>query len=308
MNLSQHPFQFFINTTVRVAFLDDDAQFLDALATSLNGLNAQYFTRQRDLDEALERTSEIRKADRQFLRSLGDPDSFNRLGQVFDYLKNPGRSAIFHIIVVDHMMPGERGRDFCARHRDDRVFRILLTGAAQDDLAVQAFNAGDIDYFVPKQTRGLRNTLTRVLDDVQLRLYTAHCHRARSLVNAQAMAALDTSSVQQALKALLKEYDVAEHILVPQPLGLAALTSAAKPLWIQFETPRSQRELLDLLPETIVSPDVIAAVDTGTHTANVEAAAQLGGSVCTAVLQPLGDNAELAAAVFDLPPPSTTPA
>lgn len=308
MNLSQLPFQFFFKTTVRVAFLDDDAQFLDALATSFSGLSAQYFTRQRDLHEALERTSEARKADRQFLRSLGDSDSFNRLGQVFDYLANPGRSAIFHIIVVDHMMPGERGRDFCARHRDDRVFRILLTGAAQDDLAVQAFNADDIDYFMPKQTRGLRNSLTSALNDVQRRLYSKYCHRVSSLADPQSMAALATSSAQLNLNALLKEYNVAEYILVPQPLGLAALTSAAKPLWIQLETPRSHRELLDLLPETTASPDVIAAVRTGTHTANAEAASQLGGTVRAAELRPLGDNTELAAAVFDLPPPSTTPA
>ncbi len=290
----------FVKTRVRVAFLDDDAQFLDALATTLSGLNAQFFTRQRDLDEALAHTHAARQADKSLLNSLSEPDVFNRLARVFGYLENPGRSAIFQIIVVDHMMPGERGRDYCSRHRGDGVFRILLTGAADESLAVEAFNSGDIDYFVPKQTRGLRSKLSSVLDEVQLRLHADISERMRAIADPEAMAALNTSSAQRDLRTLLKSYHVDEYVLLPQPFGFAALTTGAKPLWFQLETPRSRLELLGLMAEANAAPELIANVEAGTHTVNIEAAAQSGGrvSVCAAELHPLGRGADLSVGVF----------
>ncbi len=293
----------FIKTHARVAFLDDDAQLLDALATSLTGLNAQFFTQQRDLDDALARTRAARQADKALWNSFAESDTPNRMGKVFAYLTSPGRSAIFHIIVVDHMMPGERGRDFCARHRDEGVFRILLTGAADDHLAVEAFNAGDIDYFVPKQTPGLRSKLSNVLDETQTRLHAEIVRRIRSIADPEAIAALDTPSVQRSLKSVLKDFHVSEYVLLPQPLGIAAITTGSKLLWLQIETRRSQRELLGLLTEMNAAPELIERVRTGTHTVNMEVVAQSGGRafLCAANLHLLGDDAALAVGVFEFP-------
>ncbi len=57
-----------------------------------------------------------------------------------------------HIILCDHIMPGENGLDYCRRLRDRHApgIRILITGNGDLPLVVEALNSRALFRFVPK--------------------------------------------------------------------------------------------------------------------------------------------------------------
>jgi len=290
----------FIKTRPRVAFLDDDAGFLDALMNAIPEVSAQFFTEQSRLDEALARTATARQAEQALWASLGNGSSGGHLNGAFAYLSHAGRSGVISIIVVDHMMPGESGREFCARHAGEGLEQILLTGTADSTMAVQAFNAGDIDYFIPKQSRGLRNVLVEALQATQSKLDCKASDNIREHVLPQVMTALSTPDVRQDLMRLMNDYSVDEYIFLNNPLGIAATTGDGHCLWFQLETKQSLVELADLMRETGSLPDLVQSVLQCSLTVNMELAHQFhkAADPASAPLTALGVNGLLSVGVF----------
>jgi len=54
------------------------------------------------------------------------------------------------VVVVDYSMPGLNGLQFCEQIKDPQIGKVLLTGVADEKMAVEAFNAGIIDRFISK--------------------------------------------------------------------------------------------------------------------------------------------------------------
>lgn len=56
------------------------------------------------------------------------------------------------VIIIDYNMPGMTGIDFCRELKELPIKKILLTGEANNQLAVTAFNEGIIDCFIRKDS------------------------------------------------------------------------------------------------------------------------------------------------------------
>jgi len=52
--------------------------------------------------------------------------------------------------LIDYDMPGINGLTVCEKIKDSRIKKILLTGVADEQVAINAFNRGLIDYFIRK--------------------------------------------------------------------------------------------------------------------------------------------------------------
>ena len=284
----------------RVAFLDDDATFLDALMTAIAEADAQFFTEPKSLDELLERTRIARRIERDLWTSIGSGQSAAPLSSVYNYLSSDMRPSVVSIIVVDHMMPGEPGRDYCARHADEGLHRILLTGMADSNLAVQAFNDRSIDYFIPKQSRSLRNLLVRALQDTQARMDDQNAAGLRANADPGVLAALNAPDVQRDLEQLMNTFGVEEYVFLNQPQGLAGVTASGHRVWLQLETRQTLTELADLMIESDTLPDLVPAVLQAQRTVNIELATQLPtlAKIDSTTLRALGTDAQLYAGAF----------
>ena len=69
---------------------------------------------------------------------------------VFMRVFNRARFGLVSVVVIDYQMPEMSGLDLCRQLAHLPVKRILLTGQADDALAVHAFNEGLIDMYLPK--------------------------------------------------------------------------------------------------------------------------------------------------------------
>ncbi|QJW85133.1 response regulator [Ramlibacter terrae] len=87
------------------------------------------------------------------------------------------RYALSRVCVVDFSMPGMDGLQALAELGDWPGSRVLLTGQADEQVAVRAFNRGLIDQFIPKQTQDISR---RLIEAVEKLLFDAHPRHAQT--------------------------------------------------------------------------------------------------------------------------------
>lgn len=95
----------------------------------------------------------------------------NALGK--DPLGDSGRFDEIAAVVVDYEMPQMNGIRFLSSIRDIPCTKILLTGVAGNEEAVDAFNADLIDSYLHKTDADMSDKLAQLLVDAQKR----HCKR-----------------------------------------------------------------------------------------------------------------------------------
>ncbi|MFK7914231.1 MAG: response regulator [Pseudomonadales bacterium] len=109
--------------------------------------------------EALEKIESVNHAylssTRSLTKKLVDMSIPNAIDVAASYaeqrlLGDRTKTKVFSVVVCDYLMPRMDGLEFFSRIKGLGVSRILLTGAADEKLAVDAFNEGLIDYFVLK--------------------------------------------------------------------------------------------------------------------------------------------------------------
>ena len=150
----------------KTLMIDDDGTYLENIAFALNDtLNVQSFN---SVDTVLDKlsTSKFICLDQTFeitdlsnfddacfiwneeniVKTLFDPDRFNRVTTV----------------ICDYSMPEMNGVEFFQKISALPVKKILLTGKADTDVAIDAFNAGIIDLYIKKSPKTIEEILTQL--------------------------------------------------------------------------------------------------------------------------------------------------
>ena len=137
-----------------VVCVDDDSRFLDTLRTLLT--TADICCKTFDKHQLAIPHINADTYRQEFTHSLNhvenDDEFIESSLQVFvNELKKPKRYDQVSVVVVDYDMPGMNGLQLCESLINPHVKVIMLTGAADETLAVRAFNKGLIYQFVRKQ-------------------------------------------------------------------------------------------------------------------------------------------------------------
>lgn len=146
----------FFPTTI--VLIDDSRSFLGTLVETLSFSNAT-FKRFFDPVNALEfinSMSDNNKLDISDIVSIdedcisGSQSLMVSVNRLHREIYNPERFSRISTVVVDYSMPAINGVDLCSRIRDKSIQRILLTGVADEKVAISAFNEGYINQFIKK--------------------------------------------------------------------------------------------------------------------------------------------------------------
>jgi CheY-like chemotaxis protein len=85
---------------------------------------------------------------------------------------NPNRFDEVSILVADYAMPGTNGLDCCRAIQDKYIKKMLLTGEADSNIAVAAFNEGIIDKFIQKgKPEQLIGQVNESVHDLQMQYF-----------------------------------------------------------------------------------------------------------------------------------------
>lgn len=139
-------------------------------------------------------------------------------------LSNRQRFLEKSVVIVDYDMPGMNGIEFCRLIRDSNVKKILLTGVADEKLAVAAFNEGVIDKFIMKQDNASISTINESIATFQDDYFEEKGGFIKSSLNNAAFGFLLNPEFIELFGSLLRLNGVVEYYLTGEPSGYLMLS------------------------------------------------------------------------------------
>ncbi|HEX2543753.1 MAG TPA: response regulator [Ramlibacter sp.] len=291
-----------------VVFLDDDPDYLEMLALVLpKPWHLKLFMRPTECIAHLLQEPPFWEADawnQQQLIALwreGKP----LLPQILAYWSRyTERYALSRVCVVDFSMPGMDGLQVLAELGDWPGARVLLTGQADEQVAVRAFNHGLIDQFIPKQTQDISR---RLIEAVERLLFTSHARHAqiwRSTLTQEQSALLRAPGVDAWLTNFGAKHWV-EHVVIGAPFGVLGMDAAGKIGWLQLETRQGLHALAEVAEVAGVPSAAVEDIRSGRKLADLELRQALSSTQPVRLLdaQAIGEGG-LLGAMFPVDAPS----
>ena len=156
------------------------------------------------------------------------------------------RFSLTRVCVVDYAMPAMSGLRVLSELTDWTGSRILLTGRADEQLAVSAFNRGLIEQFIPKQSPGLRLHLTSTILNLRQLPEERYQQVWRATLTREQHALLCDPLLSRELESLALEQGWIEHVLLGAPFGMLALDQHGDVSWLQLEPADKLPELAEM--------------------------------------------------------------
>lgn len=237
-----------------VILLDDDELFLKSVSNLLSYKNKSLsILSYSSVDEA---RSRIKKQDYfekiDFSKEIlplreGEKVVNYDLKRIFD-LKNEKQFPV-SVIIVDYSMPRQNGLDFLKEFKNSPTYKILLTGIAGDDIIIDAFNTGLIDFYVNKANSDLNQILLDVISTGQQEYFA---RRTSSLLDAistdEDNNLLKVRDFQEILLQFIKEYHITSYFLIDE-MGSYLLESQEKSYIFFITEKHKNSSLIETLEE-----------------------------------------------------------
>lgn len=289
-----------------VVFLDDDSDYLEMLALVLpRHWHVKLFLRPSSCINYLQQEPPFWEADAWNQQELVDAwrDGKPLIPQILGYWrKYSERFALTRVCVVDYSMPAMDGLQALGELADWPGSRVLLTGQADEQVAVRAFNSGLIDQFIAKQTPDISRRLIDAVEHLLEIPNARHAQIWRATLSPAQNAMLRLPSVVRDLSGFAKRW--VEHVVIGEPFGVLGMDAAGHVSWLQLET----REGLPALAELAELEGVPAArledIRHGRRLADLELRQALSRTSAPELAPafPLGTEENLFGALFTVAP------
>ncbi|MFM0034562.1 response regulator [Paraburkholderia strydomiana] len=174
---------------------------------------------------------------------------------------NAQRFLATSVVVVDYDMPGMNGLEFCRRMTDPAVRKIMLTGKADEHIAVQSFNEGIIHRFISKQDAAAVPALNRAVRDLQNAYFDDVCQSILDTLAVSEYAFLRDEALAARVAEISNALGVVEHYLSYCPGGLLMLDSAGKSYLLIVHTDETLRGLREIAVEQDAPAEFLKELD-----------------------------------------------
>lgn len=235
-----------------VVLLDDDVRFLDLVGVVLPPHWAiKLFSEPQTLLNYLENDTKIHEEENWVHREIvgAAREGQSAMQAILQYWKDKGisRYSLSSVCVLDYSMPQMTGVEVLEKIQHWNGFRILLTGQADEMLAIRTFNQGLIQQFIPKQSRDMAKRLIEAinklmnetagqLDKIWLGSLTKDQHNL-----------LQKPHITEKLLELIQQYQWTEYVVIGAPFGILGLNRDGQASWLQIESQQGLRSWDDLL-------------------------------------------------------------
>lgn len=156
--------------------------------------------------------------------------------------ENQSRYELTKVCIVDYLMPGMDGLEVLEELHGWPGFRVLLTGAYDNALGIEAFNRGSIDQFLPKHTADFGQKLRSIIGSLMERPNARYHQIWSSTLSLAQNQLLQQPDIASDLSGMVSRTFV-EWIIIGDPFGVLGVDVAGKVSWMQLE-PTDQLELL----------------------------------------------------------------
>lgn len=212
----------------RVVFVDDDPAFLNLLPLRLSDdLPFLRFDSPRELFSEFAAGRLQARLDLDWWDVYPSEAGRDPLEQVFSLdpsmialrVFNRARFGLVTVLVADYQMPGMTGLELFRALNHLPCKRILLTGQADEALAVGAFNEGLIDLYLPKLHPHLDQELNRAIRRLQFAYLEQATELATRILQASDPVVWVDTAFARLFHQVCEEHAVVEYYLVADPKG-----------------------------------------------------------------------------------------
>jgi len=295
----------------RIVYVDDDGAFLDALRKTMPKHAREFRDSPRLTLEAIRGETPYWRAIELLLANANESrDSPGGEASLYvkRYFQDWRRFHLTGVLIVDYNMPGMTGIDLVRELDDCPARRVLLTGVADAEVAVRAFNQGLIQKFIPKSTPNLNREITSCANEMHRSVCEHLGHLMRGTLTGDQVELLHERSVVEALERKLDELGWIEYVVVGQPFGILGLSHDGPLQWLQLETDRSLSDHAESLADYNYEPADVDAVRECTALSVHEILTKLGLRATRSVIptDSLASSPDVYCALVDLPIPVKT--
>jgi DNA-binding NarL/FixJ family response regulator len=138
-------------------------------------------------------------------------------------LANPARFERISVVLVDYAMPFLNGIEFFEGMTDPFVRRAMLTGVADERVAVDLFNRGIIHNFLQKQRAQDLDAMVEYALKMESEYFRQSLARLRHALDAGPNSLLADTAVAAHVHALMRDEQLVEYYLVDEPPGFIML-------------------------------------------------------------------------------------
>jgi CheY-like chemotaxis protein len=164
-------------------------------------------------------------------------------------IKHIDRFERISVMLVDYAMPTMNGLEFCAQLTDRDVRRVLLTGVADEKTAVQAFNAGLIDHYLPKAKLSSPGGVVPYILDQQQRYFQSYQSRLTKALGIATPDFTQDPAFCEYFYQLIDDNAIAEYYMVTHPAGYLCLTNQGKSKQLVVQDSNTKAHNLRLMEE-----------------------------------------------------------
>jgi len=211
-----------------VVFIDDNKAFLENVLLGVDeNISTCSFTEPTKAVEYLKKHTLVSFAEKH-LRSLKDDENLEEFNydnvehgyidvDVFNIHKeiyNKNRFNTVIVVVVDYTMPGMNGLDLCTVLKELPFKFVLITGDATLSNAIEAFNAGLIHQFIPKNDCEFIPKLQSIIYDMQKKQFEEYSDIIIKSLSTSLSTGLGDPLLLKFLKDFFKENNTTEYYLL----------------------------------------------------------------------------------------------
>lgn len=165
---------------------------------------------------------------------------------ILEYLANhQDRRRLTKVFVSDYLMPGMDGLAVMQELAAWPGYKVLLTGAYDENLAAEAIYSGQIHQFLPKQTPALGPKLRSMISSFMSRPNARYDEIWAATLKKDQIELLQSPDIAAGLNAMVSEAFV-EWFVIGDPFGVLGVDRAGQVSWIQLEPTAQLPELADL--------------------------------------------------------------
>jgi CheY-like chemotaxis protein len=182
------------------------------------------------------------------------------LDRIYRISEQRQRFATPSVLVVDYSMPQMNGLDFCTAAAQLPCKKILFTGAADEKIAVAAFNRGLIDRYIKKSDDHALDILEMEIVALQRSYFEAQSDTLRELVLLHNYQFLGDPALAALVQDLSRRMGFVEHYIFPNPTGILFLDKQGKAVLMMIETELGMYSQFEIARDSDAPPSLLGAL------------------------------------------------
>ena len=176
---------------------------------------------------------------------------------------NRHRFTEISVVIVDYAMPGMDGLEFCRRITDTNIKKILLTGKADEKLAIEAFNEGLIHRYIRKNDPHAAELITRSIYELQWQYFQDMSDMIARMLSISSPNCLRDKKFADFFINLCEEKKTVEYYLADNSGSFLLLDEDAKVSFLIVKNEADRLLHYDLARDNGASEEVLSALASG---------------------------------------------